>query len=95
MIVRLALAGVLAGATSFAPLQCAHDPDPTLRREDTAGDALWALSQKFEAEHDSASAKETLQYLVDTYPTNRHVADAKQEIAKLGGGATGGDAGGT
>jgi len=92
MILRLAVAGLVAGATSIAPLQCAHDPDPTLRREDTAGDALWALSQKFEAEHDTASAKETLQYLVDTYPTNRHVADAKHEIARLGGG---GDAGGT
>jgi hypothetical protein len=92
MILRLAVAGLVAGAASIAPLQCAHDPDPTLRREDTAGDALWALSQKFETEHDTTSAKETLQYLVDTYPTNRHVADAKLEIARLGGG---GDAGGT
>jgi hypothetical protein len=92
MIVRLAVAGLVASATSIAPLQCAHDPDPTLRREDTAGDALWALSQKFEAEHDSTSARETLQYLVDTYPTNRHVPDAKQELVKLGGGR---DAGGT
>jgi len=95
MIVRLAVAGLVASATSFAPLQCAHDPDPTLRREDTAGDALWALAQKFEGEHDTASARETLQYLVDTYPTNRHVGDAKEELAKLGGGAPSGDAGGT
>ena len=95
MIFRLAMAGLVAGATSIAPLQCAHDPDPSLRREDTAGDALWALSQKFAAEHDAAAEKETLQYLVDTYPTNRHVGDARQAIAKLGGGATGSDAGGT
>jgi hypothetical protein len=89
MILRLAMAGLVAGATSIAPLQCAHDPDPSLRREDTAGDALWALSQKFEAERDAAAEKETLQYLVDMYPTNRHVGDAKEKIATLGGDAGG------
>jgi hypothetical protein len=81
-------AGVLAGAMSLgmasAPMQCKRDPDPNGRIEDTAGDALWALALKFEGEHNDASAKETLQYLVDRYPSNRHAPEAR---AKLGGAA--------
>jgi hypothetical protein len=89
MSVRVLAIGALASSlTSLAPVQCAHDPDPTLRREDTAGDALWNLAQRFEAEHDVKAARETLQYLVDTYPGNRHVGEAKEALKRLGGGAT-------
>jgi len=81
-------AAVLAAATSLgmasAPMQCKRDPDPNGRIEDTAGDALWALALKFEGEHNDASSKETLQYLVDRYPSNRHAPEAR---IKLGGGA--------
>lgn len=89
MSVRLlggfALAAVGSALSSIAPVQCAHDPDPTLRREDTAGDALWNLAQRFEAEHKPDAARETLQYLVDTYPSNRHVGEAKESLKRLGG----------
>jgi hypothetical protein len=81
MIARTA---ALLAALGLAPVQCGHEPDPNLRQEDTAGDALWALAGKFEAEHNDAAAKETLRYLVEKYPSSRHVPEAK---AKLGGAA--------
>jgi hypothetical protein len=77
-----ATAAILAAAIGVAPMQCAHEPDPNLRTEDTAGDALWALALKFEAEHNDPAQKETLRYLVEKYPSNRHVPEAK---TKLGG----------
>jgi hypothetical protein len=87
---RFFAVGALASMlSSLAPMQCAHDPDPTLRREDTAGDALWNLAQRFEAEHNVQSARETLRYLVETYPSNRHVAEAKEKLKALGGGDAG------
>ena len=99
MIARFVALGAFAWAASLAPVQCAHEPDPNLRREDTAGDALWNIAQKFKTEHNDAAAKETLEYLVSTYPSNRHVGEAKEELAKLGGApaasavATGADGG--
>ena len=87
MIARFVAAGALAAALGSAPFQCAHPPDPNARREDTAGDALYELAQKFKAEKNTAAARETLQYLVEHYPSSRHAAEAKDE---LGGASDGG-----
>jgi hypothetical protein len=76
-----AAAGLLAAALGVAPMQCRRDPDPNLRWEDTAGDALWGLALDFEARKDEAAAKETLRYLVEKYPSSRHAPAAR---AKLG-----------
>lgn len=79
-MVRVALlAGVLSFA--FAPFQCAHRPDPNERREDSPGDALWDLAQDFHAHHDEAAARGTLTYLVEKYPSSRHAAAARDELA--------------
>ncbi|MGH7281288.1 MAG: tetratricopeptide repeat protein [Polyangiaceae bacterium] len=92
-------AAAVAMLVAIAPIQCAHDPDPNARREDTAGDALWSMAMHFETEHDDQAAKETLAYLVQEYPSNRHTEAAKTELAKLGGAPAptempiGGDAG--
>ena len=80
-IAALSLFGVGA---AIAPLQCANT-DPSLRLEDTAGDALWDLAEKFHAERNDAAARETLTYLVQKYPSSRHTVAAKDELAKLGG----------
>ncbi|MEO8796909.1 MAG: hypothetical protein ABI551_03415 [Polyangiaceae bacterium] len=66
-------------------MQCAHDPDPNLRSEDTAGDALWSMGQRFEAEHEEKAARETYAYLVDQYPSSRHAEAARAAITALGG----------
>jgi hypothetical protein len=74
----------VAALISIAPIQCAHSPDPNERREDSPGDALWTMSQKFEAEHNDVAAKETLEYLVAQYPSSRHTQAAKDELKKFG-----------
>lgn len=73
------LAGAAALVALHAPLQCSHDPDPSVRTEDTAGDALWNLAQDFEAHGDPAAAHHTLEVLVTRYPSSRH-ADAARDL---------------
>jgi TolA-binding protein len=75
-----AWAALLAAVIGTAPFQCGKDPDPNLRREDTAGDALWALADKFEKEHNDAAAKETWQYLVEKYPSSRYAPAAREKL---------------
>ena len=67
---------------TIAPFQCAHTPDPNARREDTAGDALWALAQDFHAHHDEPGARATLTFLVDHYPSSRYAPAARDELAR-------------
>jgi len=71
---------------SLAPIQCGHTPDAELREDETPGDALWALAQRFKAGGDAAGERQTLLYLVERYPASRWVAPAKDELAQLGGG---------
>jgi len=72
----------LALALSFAlaPIQCGHEVDPALRRDETPGDALWQLAQKFHDEHDEAAARRTLEYLVEQYPASRWATAARDEL---------------
>ena len=83
-MMRIVAAGALLAALGSAPLQCRHDPDPNLRREDSAGDALYALAQDFRAKGNEESAKQTLRFLVERYPSNRHVPAAKAELDGTG-----------
>ncbi|WP_394838450.1 hypothetical protein LVJ94_16225 [Pendulispora rubella] len=83
-----AVAFSLALSFGIAPFQCAHKPDPNMRREDTAGDALWALAENFGARHNEQAQRETLAYLVEKYPSSRYTAAAKEELARLGGAPT-------
>ena len=70
-----------------APLQCSRTHDPTLRREETAGDALYELAQRFRQEGNNAGAKRTLEYLVERYPSSRHFGSAQDDLRELGGAA--------
>ncbi len=85
-----ALPVALALASATAPVQCGHAPDPNERREDTPGDALWQLAQRFHDEHDDAAERRTLQYLVERYPSSRWAPAARE---RLGPGAAAGDGG--
>lgn len=69
---------------SLAPMQCTHEPDPALRREDSADEALWNLAVDFDARGDDAAARHTLEVLVARYPSSRFVRGAKE---RLDGGA--------
>jgi len=79
-LVLAALAGL-----GHAPLQCSRSPDPELRREDTAGDALWDLAEDFRAKGNAAAAHETLRFLVERYPSNRHVPAARAALGETAG----------
>ncbi len=76
-----------------APIQCGETPESELRLDETPGDALWQLAQRFEAEHDEAAARQTMRFLVERYPSSRwarlareSLADAGQSVAHDGGG---------
>ena len=74
----MAIASLLLAA--HAPIQCGNGPDPAMRQEATAGDALWDLARDFRAKGNETAAKDTLRYLVEHYPSNRHVPEAKSEL---------------
>jgi hypothetical protein len=84
---RKSCAFALGVTLLHAPLQCTHEPDPNLRSEDTAGDALWALAQDFRARHDEGAARATLQYLAEHYPSSRYAPAARSELGMTDGGA--------
>jgi hypothetical protein len=63
-----------------APMQCSRSPDPENRREDTAGDALWDLAEDFLAKGNDDARKQTLRFLVEKYPSNRHAPAAREEL---------------
>ena len=56
-----ALMSVFGLTSGAVPLQCGGSDTPSaeMSTEDTAGDALWNLAQKFRDEHNDAAAKET------------------------------------
>lgn len=75
-------ASVLAFSVSVggAPLQCGSGHDADARHEESAGDALYNLAQDFRAKGNEQAAKETLRYLVEHFPSNRHVPAARSEL---------------
>ena len=83
MVVRAAMVALLA----LAPFQCPSRAGPELAREDTPGDALWDLAQRFEQEGDHAARDRTLRFLVERYPSNRHAKEAEQRLAGSSRGA--------
>lgn len=73
---------VALGSLATAPFQCGHGVDPGLRQEETAGDALWALAQRFADAGDRAAEKRTYQFIVEKYPSSRYAPAAQDELAK-------------
>ncbi len=89
-MVRVAVgAALVAVALGTAPLQCTKDPDPSLRREETADEALYHLSEDFKARGDDAAARHTLEVLVTKYPSSRFAPGARAELGVTDAGAGG------
>lgn len=86
MLLRAATVAVLL---AVAPLQCGHTPEAELREDETPGDALWVLAQKFHAEHREEAERQTLEYLVERYPASRWVGAARDRLAAMGGAGAG------
>jgi hypothetical protein len=76
-VIRVAVAAL---ALSLAPIQCTHEPDPALRREDPADEALWNLAKDFDARGDDAAARHTLEVLVARYPSSRFALGARERL---------------
>jgi hypothetical protein len=76
----------LASLIAFAPLQCPSPEHPAHAREETPGDALWALANQFAAENNPDAHDRTLRFLVDRYPGSRQAERARIVLS-------GGDAG--
>lgn len=91
MTVRVAAgAALLAAALGTAPLQCTKEPDPSLRREETADEALYRLSEDFHARGDDAAARHTLEVLVTKYPSSRFAPGARAQLGMADAGGDGG-----
>jgi len=78
----LLLATSLTSLATFAnaPIQCGHEVDPNLRKDESPGDALWDLAEKFHEAHDEAASEKTLAYLVDRYPSSRWAPAARERL---------------
>jgi hypothetical protein len=66
----------------LAPFQCASQVPPDRAREDTPGDALYDLAQRFGEEGDEAGERRTMSFLVERYPDSRHVEAARMWLAE-------------
>jgi Tfp pilus assembly protein PilF len=92
MILRsLVLVTLFASAASAvtAPIQCGHDEDPALRKDESPADALWGLATQFREAHDEAAARKTLEYLVQRYPASRWAPAAREQLGAAHGGPAG------
>jgi hypothetical protein len=85
--VRLAALLLTSALLGQAPLQCASDPDDSLRRYETPGEALYDLATQFKAKGDAKAWRTTLEYLIARYPNSRHAEMARTDLAEDQGGS--------
>lgn len=78
-------------ALALAPLQCPSPRRPENAREESPGEALWALAERFAAEGDGAARRATLSFLVERYPASRFAMRARDALST--GGSEAGDGG--
>jgi len=60
-----------------APMQCASARPYEQRREEGPAEALWALAEHFDAQHNREARDETLRFLVQHAPGSRFAARAR------------------
>jgi hypothetical protein len=79
-LVTALASGAFVAGVGTAPMQCAGRHSDSSVREDSPGDALYALSQDLRAKGNDEAAQQTLRFLVEKYPSNRHVPAARAEL---------------
>lgn len=72
---------LLLAGLFLAPFQCASQPPPDRAREDTPGDALYDLAERFGEQGDEAAERRTMQFLLERYPDSRHAEAARMWLA--------------
>lgn len=60
-----------------APMQCASARPYEQRREEGPAESLWALAERFDAQHNREARDETLRFLVQHAPGSRFAARAR------------------
>lgn len=65
--------------SGHAPYQCGKSADRSVR-EETPGEALYALAQKLKAEGDIAGYRTTLEYIVSRFPSSRFATAAQIDL---------------
>jgi len=76
--------GALFLALSFAPFQCAREPDPNRRIEDEPAEVVYRLAERFKAEGKADARAGTLKFLVERYPTSRYAKQASLDLEEMG-----------
>ena len=77
-------AGALFLALSFAPFQCAREPDPNRRIEDDPAEVVYRLAERFKTEGKADARAGTLKFLVERYPTSRYAKQATSDLEEMG-----------
>jgi hypothetical protein len=80
MALRMAALPMLLAALAQAPLQCTGEPEPASALEETPGEALYRLAERFRERGDREAWRATLRYLVERYPSSRFAAAARRDL---------------
>jgi len=70
--------------SSFAPYQCAREPDPKRRIEDEPAEAVYKLAERFREQGNADARAATLRYIIERYPTSRYAKTAAGELGDMG-----------
>src|SRR5262245_40785240 len=71
-------------ALSFAPYQCAREPDPKRRMEEEPAEAVYKLTERFKAEGKADARATALRYIIERFPTSRYAKTAAVELGEMG-----------
>ena len=71
---------MLLALSLSAPFQCASDPDPEHRLEDSPSEALWDLAERLAREGHVEARRSTLEQLIERYPGSREAGRARDEL---------------
>ena len=75
---------IASSLSEYAPYQCGKSVDRSVR-EETPGEALYALAQKLKAEGDEQGYRTTLRYIVAHYPSSRFATAAQIDLGSAAG----------
>lgn len=78
------VAPLLLLTSMSAPMQCASEPDPSRRLEETPAEALSLLAEEFERAGDREGRVRVLRFIVQRHPKTRQAEDARVTLQELG-----------
>ncbi len=67
-----------------APFQCASDPNPQRRLEDSPSEALWHLAERLELAGEHAAARMAFEEILERYPRSVEAERVRLHFAEEG-----------